>query len=596
MRMRRRTCRPIRGDVDALLIAGRGGLARLAADARSGVALAGARSARPRRTSRSRTCRRRRATNSSTRPTRRPPAATATPRPTSRMRKAFLARLKAVDPLRVITTVTRDAARRLPHDAGAGRRVLRADRHVDSRHREPAQAHQLHARLQLRQSRERSRPFDVAKSIVDMQKVYPRDRDLPMLLYWCYTTLQRMTDTQSRAPPRRSGRFSRSSTRTARKPASSWEARDRALARPDRGRRARRPAAVCLHDHVPLPVPDRDDGVGAVRRARITWKAARNGDEKRRARRAFGPRSSPINFAAGVVPASRWSSSSARTGRRFRERSGAVIGQPLAMEGIFAFFLESIFLGVLLYARGVGRRAFRRWSALLGLRSGRGSRASSSSLPTRGCSIPSAIAIAPDGTIELESIWAVLFSAVRVVAVSRTCSCGAMVAGGLIVAGVGAYYLLSGRDEPIGAALRARGHDRRVRLLGAVGLSDRRRNGADVTVVSAGEAGRDGRALRTDARRAAGDHRHAGYRSGHADRSDRRPELSELSRLRKLRRERQRARRLRARAVAAGRADVLRVPHHGRARHDLRAVRWRSRRSAAAVRTALSPRAGCSGC
>ncbi len=31
-------------------------------------------------------------------------------------------------------------------------------------------------------------------AIVDMQKVYPRDRDLPMLLYWCYTTLERMND------------------------------------------------------------------------------------------------------------------------------------------------------------------------------------------------------------------------------------------------------------------------------------------------------------------------------------------------------------------------------------------------------------------
>ncbi len=34
-----------------------------------------------------------------------------------------------------------------------------------------------------------------------MHKVYPRDRDLPMLLYWCYTTLQRMP-TSSRAPER----------------------------------------------------------------------------------------------------------------------------------------------------------------------------------------------------------------------------------------------------------------------------------------------------------------------------------------------------------------------------------------------------------
>jgi hypothetical protein len=39
---------------------------------------------------------------------------------------------------------------------------------------------------------------DVAHAIIDMQKVYPRDRDLPMLLYWCYTTLQRMTDERAR--------------------------------------------------------------------------------------------------------------------------------------------------------------------------------------------------------------------------------------------------------------------------------------------------------------------------------------------------------------------------------------------------------------
>jgi len=36
-----------------------------------------------------------------------------------------------------------------------------------------------------------------------MQKVYPRDRDLPMLIYWCYTTLERMTDVQSRQVARR---------------------------------------------------------------------------------------------------------------------------------------------------------------------------------------------------------------------------------------------------------------------------------------------------------------------------------------------------------------------------------------------------------
>jgi hypothetical protein len=41
-------------------------------------------------------------------------------------------------------------------------------------------------------NRESGEAVLVAESIDDMHKVYPRDRDLPKLLYWCYTTLQRM--------------------------------------------------------------------------------------------------------------------------------------------------------------------------------------------------------------------------------------------------------------------------------------------------------------------------------------------------------------------------------------------------------------------
>ena len=74
------------------------------------------------------------------------------------------------------------------------------------------------------------------------------------------------------------------------------------------------------------------------------------------------PRASPrfwtkifaINFATGVVtghpdgvPVRH------ELGASSRRRPAAVIGQPLAMEGVYAFFLESVFLGVLLYGRGV---------------------------------------------------------------------------------------------------------------------------------------------------------------------------------------------------------------------------------------------------
>jgi|SRR5580698_187905 hypothetical protein len=111
--------------------------------------------------------------------------------------KAFLARLKAVDPLRVIVTVNV-----MPHDAylttlapadeyfgQLGMSILEIENRLK------------HINFMLDYdygNRESDEAINVANSIVAMQKVYPRDRDLPMLMYWCYTTLRRMTDEQSR--------------------------------------------------------------------------------------------------------------------------------------------------------------------------------------------------------------------------------------------------------------------------------------------------------------------------------------------------------------------------------------------------------------
>jgi hypothetical protein len=105
--------------------------------------------------------------------------------------KGFLARLKAVDPLRVITTVSA-----MPHDAymttlapadeyfgRMGMSILGIENQLK------------HINFMLDYNygnRESGEAVLVAESIDDMHKVYPRDRDLPKLLYWCYTTLQRM--------------------------------------------------------------------------------------------------------------------------------------------------------------------------------------------------------------------------------------------------------------------------------------------------------------------------------------------------------------------------------------------------------------------
>ena len=111
--------------------------------------------------------------------------------------QSFAARLKAVDPIRVITTVTA-----LPHDVYLTT-LAPADEYFG-----PLGMSILGIENELKRinfmlnydygNRESDPAFQVAKSIVAMQEVYPRDRDLPMLLLWCYRTLERMTDQQSR--------------------------------------------------------------------------------------------------------------------------------------------------------------------------------------------------------------------------------------------------------------------------------------------------------------------------------------------------------------------------------------------------------------
>ena len=179
--------------------------------------------------------------------------------PTWRTRRRFIARLKAVDPIRVIVTVNA-----VPHDVylttlapadeyfgPLGMSILEIENRLK------------HVNFMLDYNygnAESDEGTNVAHAIVDMQKVYPRDRDLPMLLYWCYTTLERMTDEQSRQSAARDQ--SDSHGRIPRQPPSSEASRYVSAAA--RGSGTRRPPAVRVYDHVPLPLPDRDDGPGAV--------------------------------------------------------------------------------------------------------------------------------------------------------------------------------------------------------------------------------------------------------------------------------------------------------------------------------------------
>jgi hypothetical protein len=103
-----------------------------------------------------------------------------------------------------------------------------------------------------------------------------------------------------------------------------------------------------------------------------------------------------LNFAMGVVTGIPMEFQFGTNWSRFSRFSGEVVARALAMEGVFAFFLESTFLGVLLFGeRRLGRASTSRrpspwpWA--------RGCRATSSSSPTRSCSTRSATGWATTG-------------------------------------------------------------------------------------------------------------------------------------------------------------------------------------------------------
>src|SRR6516225_9475856 len=77
--------------------------------------------------------------------------------------------------------------------------------------------------------------------------------------------------------------------------------------------------------------------------------ALRRADERYNEVARFWARIFGLNFAMGVVTGIPLEFQFGTNWARFSSFAGEVVGQTLAMEGVFAFFLESTFLGLFLY-------------------------------------------------------------------------------------------------------------------------------------------------------------------------------------------------------------------------------------------------------
>ena len=183
------------------------------------------------------------------------------------------------------------------------------------------------------------------------------------------------------------------------------------------------------------------------------------------------------------------------------------------------------------------------------------------------------------------------------VAVRARALTGALLAGGFIVAGIGAYYLLSQRETATRAALRPRRHDRRL-------LSSRCWPSFRPAIGTA-RTSREYQPVKLAAMEGLFRSTHGAPLAiiGMPDFDNRTlidpifvPDFLSFLAYGNLRRERQGPECLCARAVAAGRAHLLRLSRDGRTRHDLRRRDRHSGGAACSGADAYTERAGCSGC
>ena len=176
--------------------------------------------------------------------------------------------------------------------------------------------------------------------------------------------------------------------------------------------------------------------------------ALRSGsDEWDRAARFWG-RIFGINFVFGVVTGIPMEFAFGTNWSRFSELSGGVIGQPLAMEGVFSFFLESAFLGLFLYGEKHISKAMHWFSAFMVFLGSWGS-GFFIIVTDAWMQHPVAYDRLPDGRFQVLSFWQLLLNPWGLLQYMHNMT-GAVITASFVMAAVGAFYLLDGRAANYG--------------------------------------------------------------------------------------------------------------------------------------------------
>jgi cytochrome d ubiquinol oxidase subunit I len=176
--------------------------------------------------------------------------------------------------------------------------------------------------------------------------------------------------------------------------------------------------------------------------------ALRTGEEHYNHAARFWTRIFAVNFALGVVTGIPMEFQFGTNWARFSRAAGGVIGQTLAMEGVFSFFLESSFLGVFLFGeKRLGPKA--HWFAAFLVFAGSWLSGFFIIATDAWMQHPTGYQLGPHGEILLASFWGLLLNPWIFWQYLHN-MIGSVVTASFVMASIGAFYLLTRRHEDFG--------------------------------------------------------------------------------------------------------------------------------------------------
>ncbi len=176
--------------------------------------------------------------------------------------------------------------------------------------------------------------------------------------------------------------------------------------------------------------------------------ALKNNDEVYHDSARFWARIFGVNFLIGVVTGIPMEFQFGTNWSQFSQLAGGIIGQPLAMEGMFSFFLESAFLGLFLFGEKRLSKWGHWWAAFLVFA---GSWLSGFFIIVTDAWMqhPVAYTLLPDGHFELTSFTGLLLNRWALLQYAHNMS-GAVVTAAFVMSATGAFYLLEDRFAEYG--------------------------------------------------------------------------------------------------------------------------------------------------